>query len=182
MKKIFVLSLLFICNFIHSQDSETVDPLEKKNELKINALMLVAGAFEVSYERLINEETSFGASVLIPFDAEIDTKYQATGFYRFYFGKKPAAGFFFEGFGMLNGYENFEYLSNFDPIIGYYESIEIQKDYTDFALGFGLGGKWLTNKGLLFELNGGIGRNLFSGNESGQKIVGRGGISVGYRF
>jgi hypothetical protein len=36
--------------------------------------------------------------------------------------------------------------------------------FTDFALGFGLGSKWIHRKGFVFEINAGIGRNLFSDN------------------
>lgn len=182
MKKISLLILLLLSNLAISQETETVNSIDKKNEIKLNALMLVAGAFEITYERIINEESSFGASIFVPIDAEIDTNFQATGFYRFYFGKKPAAGFFFEGFGMLNGYKDYEYSSSYDSYYGYYTGTSKQKNYTDFALGFGLGGKWITKRGLIFELNGGIGRNLFSSNDSDVKLVGRGGISVGYRF
>jgi hypothetical protein len=52
--------------------------------------------------------------------------------------------------------------------------------FTDFALGFGLGSKWIHRKGFVFEINAGIGRNLFSDNSP--EIVGRGGITLGYRF
>ena len=52
--------------------------------------------------------------------------------------------------------------------------------FTDFALGFGVGSKWIHKKGFVFEINAGIGRNLFSDNSP--KIVGRGGITLGYRF
>jgi hypothetical protein len=59
--------------------------------------------------------------------------------------------------------------------------INIEKDrYADFALGFGLGSKWVHKRGFVFEINAGIGRNLFSNNSP--EVVGRGGISLGYRF
>jgi hypothetical protein len=35
-------------------------------------------------------------------------------------------------------------------------------------------------EGFVFEINAGIGRNLFSDNSP--EIVGRGGITLGYRF
>jgi hypothetical protein len=55
---------------------------------------------------------------------------------------------------------------------------------TDFALGFGLGGKWVTKSGVIFEINTGIGRNLFykEDNVNRDKFVSKGGISIGYRF
>ena len=52
---------------------------------------------------------------------------------------------------------------------------------TDFALGIGVGGKWVTKRGVIFEISAGIGRNLLNNNYN-YEIIGKGGISVGYRF
>ncbi|TDD78364.1 DUF3575 domain-containing protein [Flavobacterium caseinilyticum] len=177
MKKLFILMCLssFLSGF--SQEKDTVD--FKRNELKGNALFLVLGAGEFTYERLLNEESGIGVSLFFNYDDQFDTKFSLTPYYRFYFGKKPAAGFFVEGFGMLNSYQYTDYTQygNFDPS---FTSKEIKN--TDFALGFGLGAKWITKKGFLFEINGGIGRNLFNSNDNDYEIVGRGGITLGYRF
>lgn len=178
MKKLFVIMCLSSFLFGFSQEKETTD--FKRNELKGNALFLVLGAGEFTYERLLNEESGVGISLFFNYDDEFDTKFSLTPYYRFYFGKKPAAGFFVEGFGMLNTYQYTEYSNdvNPDPTIN---SKEIKN--TDFALGFGLGAKWITKKGFLFEINSGIGRNLFNGkNNDDYEIVDRGGFTVGYRF
>jgi hypothetical protein len=57
-----------------------------------------------------------------------------------------------------------------------------ENNVTDFALGLGFGGKWITKQGFLAELNFGVGRNLFNTKESGSEIIGKGGITIGYRF
>ena len=57
-----------------------------------------------------------------------------------------------------------------------------KENITDFALGIGLGGKWITNSGFIGELNVGFGRNLFQNDRYDYEIVGKVGISVGYRF
>jgi len=176
MKKILVLLCLSVFAFSYSQNNEQVD--FPKNEIKGNALFLVAGALEVTYERILNEESGVGISLFVSYDNDIDTNFSLSPYYRFYFGKKPAAGFFVEGFGMLNSYSNDDYVydSNFD------ESTIDGENITDFALGFGLGAKWVTKKGFLFEINGGVGRNLFNSSDNDYEIVGRGGITLGYRF
>ncbi|MDT0557950.1 DUF3575 domain-containing protein [Ichthyenterobacterium sp. W332] len=177
MKKytLFVISCLFIFQSF-SQD-KLEDDLTKRNfnEVKLNALLLVAGSFEVGYERTINEESSFGLSVLVPFDSEIkaNIEYYISPYYRFYFGKKYAAGFFLEGFGMLNSTNR----NNDLPLFTTPQSEFV----TDFALGIGVGGKWLTRKGWTGELNLGIGRNLFN-SDKGDEIVAKIGITLGYRF
>ncbi len=102
-----------------------------------------------------------------------------TPYYRIYFGQKKAAGFFIEGFGMINNYKTTAYT---------FESMNFialrQATVTDLALGFGLGGKWVTKKGILFEINTGMGRNLLykEDNVNRMEFVGRGGIGIGYRF
>lgn len=178
MKKLFVLICLTSSLFGFSQEKETID--FKRNELKGNALLLVIGAGEFTYERLLNEESGVGVSLFFNYDDQFYTKFSLTPFYRFYFSKKPAAGFFVEGFGMLNSYDSYVYDNNSsDPYSSYNSNIE---NRTDFALGFGLGSKWINKKGFLFEINAGVGRNLFNSNDTDNEIVGRGGITLGYRF
>lgn len=177
MKKIyFILASVLMSNFGFSQEIETLD--FKKNELKGNALFLILGSLDITYERILNEESGVGIALSIPVDKyNWDVNFSATGFYRYYFGQKPAAGFFGEAFGMLN---------NVDDWIYYEDGNEYNyrpKTLTDFALGIGLGGKWVTKKGLLLEINAGIGRNLFNSKyERDFELIGRGGITLGYRF
>ena len=86
MKKLF--TLLFLSSFLSgfSQEKETTD--FKRNELKVNALMLVAGAFEFTYERILNEESAVGVSLFVPYDNTIDTNFSLSPYYRFYFAKQ----------------------------------------------------------------------------------------------
>jgi hypothetical protein len=175
MKKLVLLLFLVSFTFGYSQEKEQVD--FKKNEIKGNALFLVLGAVEVTYEHLLNEESGIGVSLFVPYDNSINTNFSLSPFYRFYFGKKPAAGFFVEGFGMLNSYTQQASTGGF-----FTNYVGPEKDVTDFALGFGLGAKWITNKGFIFEINGGVGRNLINSNDKDFEIVGRGGITLGYRF
>lgn len=155
-----------------------------KNEIKINAFFLLLGTVEASYERNISEQSSLGVSAFIPFDNEnfdMYTNYYISPYYRIFFGKKYAAGFFIEGFGMLNSIEWEFYGVSSNGNQYYYED-----DITDFALGFGLGGKWMTTGGFVFEVSGGIGRNLFNTSNSEyydySPIVGKFGVNLGYRF
>lgn len=79
---------------------------------------------------------------------------------------------------MLNTGKNGSY-SRYDSITQSYYTVE-GENFSDLALGFGLGSKWIHRKGFVFEINAGIGRNLFSDNSP--EVVGRGGITLGYRF
>jgi len=183
MKK-FLLSafILFSAYSMTAQQDSVVNSLEKKNEVKLNAVMLLVGAFEMSYERNLNDDSSAGISVFVPFDDEVfseDFNYYISPYYRMYFSRKYAAGFFVEGFTMLNSidYQKLWIYDNNGNLI------EKKTDtYVDLALGFGVGGKWVTKRGIVFELVGGIGRNLFHANENGTTIVGKFGFNLGYRF
>ena len=169
--------LLFFCLcFINIQSQEDSDDYAKQNELKVNGLYLVIGAFDVTYEYLLNEESGLGINVFLPYDSDIkdDINYYISPYYRFYFGKKYAAGFFLEGFGMLNSV-------NEQQFFGFDVPSEEEK-FTDFALGIGLGGKWVTKGGFIGELSFGIGRNLFNANDSDEDFVAKLGITLGYRF
>jgi len=166
MKKIFfALLLVCIATQSFSQDEQSK---ASKHEIKLNAVLTLAGIPEVSYEYLINEESSMGVSVLFALD-DYAYDFALTPYYRFYFGKKPAAGFFVEGFGMLNIGEGDSYDgSNFSPT------------ETDFALGLALGAKFLTKNEFIFEIYFGAGRNLF--NDNSIDAVPRVGLSIGKRF
>lgn len=181
IKKIILLNLYLVTLFGFSQQSDTATPiLEDRNELKINGLFVILGALEANYEYIINEESAFGIDALIAFDDEnLDINYYISPYYRQYFGKKPAAGFFVEGFGMLNSVEDFVYTSSSNGDDFFFDGNE--ETVTDFAIGIGAGAKFLTKRGFVAEISAGVGRNLFN-NDRDFTIVGKGGIKLGYRF
>ena len=79
MKKLFVLICLTASIFGFSQEKETIN--FKRNELKGNALFLVLGAVEVTYERLLNEDSEVGASLFFVSEDEFDTNFSLTPYY-----------------------------------------------------------------------------------------------------
>ena len=186
MKKIFLLLLLSITTISFAQEKAEEFPqdINKKHEVKINAFGLLAFEWlDVSYEYLINNESSFGTGLLIGANSDSDLdhyrKFSLTPYYRRYFSSKFARGFFVEGFGMIHSYDN-----NFDYYYdqyGNYTQTNNNDTQTDFAVGISVGGKFISKKGFTTEIYLGIGRNLGANNNDLQ-AVGRGGISVGYRF
>ena len=172
MKKITLLLLLFVSTIIVAQEKEDKpeQDVNKKHEIKINALTLLAAKWiDVSYERLIDEESSFGTAVTLNTDTELsDLKYSITPYYRRYFSGKFARGFFVEGFGMLFSAEDNNFFNSNN------------EEVTGLALGISVGGKFVSKKGFSTELLLGFGRNFMeSDNNEG---VGRIGINLGYRF
>lgn len=180
MKKTILLITLCITTISIAQETASVPPqdVNKKHEVKINALTLLAAKWiDVSYERLINQESSFGISLALNTDIEVDfygsdLKYSLTPYYRRYFSEKFARGFFVEGFGMLFS----EKSNDYDYLNNTYEDLT----QTGFALGVSVGGKFVSKEGFSTEILLGFGRTLTSSTTS--EAVPRVGISLGYRF
>lgn len=163
------------------QQTDSIAPLyHRQNEVKLNGILLLLGSAEASYEHNLNDESSVGISFLVPYDKEFmqpSINYYVAPYYRVFFGEKYAAGFFVEGFAMLNSSEREKEIT---PNDGYFYTEE--KTVTDLAVGIGLGGKWVTKSGFVFELINGIGRNLFNTDFDDPNIVGKFGFNLGYRF
>ena len=134
--------------------------------------------FDVSYERILNEESTFGVGVLVSLDPDYDDgieeyrTFSITPYYRHFFSKKYAQGFFVEGFGMLHSGKD-EYFVNSD-------FSNNEDKYSDLAVGISAGAKFVTKRGFVAEIYLGIGRDLLRNSDI--EVVGRGGIAVGYRF
>lgn len=193
MKKIFFFLLLTFVGFNATAQEEQIpwksiypQDIEKKYELKLNAFNLIAlSAVDISYERLINATSSFGVAVFYNFSNYAEStvvfpkKSSVTPYFRWFFSENHyARGFFVEGFGMLNTFQE-----DFINLGGSSSSIENE---TAFALGISVGGKFVTKGGFTTEVLLGVGRNLIKGEENDNyispPIVGRFGISLGYRF
>lgn len=179
---LIVVALLYLPALTAQENAVDI----KKNELKFNALnAIVFRTLEGSYEYLVDNESSFGISLLYNLEDENSTnnnddnsyieKFAITPYYRHFFSRKYAWGFFLEAFAMYNQQED-----------KYYNGLE--DGYTlgksnNFALGMSLGGKFVSKGGFAFEFYGGLGRNIAIGNEQyGTDLVPRLGASFGYRF
>ncbi len=174
MIKKIIFTLIIICSIGATAQETRTKKKAPKHEIKINTLYTIIGIPEIGYEYFLTNGTSIGVDILYSSEEDINLKFAITPHYRFYFGRKPITGFFTEIFGMLNKAEveeNYDYgaINNYT-----------YKQYTDVALGFAVGAKFLTRKGWTFELSGGIGRNLIS--DKSVDFVPRGGISIGKRF
>lgn len=187
MKNYVLFGFLFITTFSFAQDLD--DSPDKRditqNELSIGALNIIAfGALDITYERIIDKNSSWAVEAFILAlnrDNEdiADAFYKdfsLTGKYKHFFGDRYARGFYVHGFGMIsNGEYEDTYIT--DPNgNGYYKD----ERYTDFALGFGVGGKFVSSGGFFLDLGAGIGRNLL--NDSSPTIVGQFNVNVGFRF
>jgi len=188
-----VLFLLFCLNSFSQEppltDSEIIPRRDTaKNELTIGALNLVVfGALDLSYERILNPSSSWSIEAFIlalnrdneDLGGAYSKDYSLTGKFKYFFGERNAWGFYVNGLAMINsGKDNNDYYTYDEFDTGTY--ISDTTKYTDLALGFGLGGKFVAKQGFVFDLSAGIGRNLFS--SVSPTIVGQLSANLGYRF
>ncbi len=188
MKKFLFLSLFLFSGFTFSQvTTEETTPVFKreiaKNELSIGAFNLVAfGAIDIAYERILTPNTSWaveGFILALNRDNEVaegafTRNASLTGKFKYFFGDKTAWGFYANGLAMLSGGEYFE---DYDYEL---DRTGEQIKYTDIALGFGLGSKFVAKQGFFADLSAGIGRNLL--NNDSPTIVGQFNVNLGMRF
>jgi len=166
MKKIIFVFIVFISSYNYAQQ-----------ELKLDiADAIILKTIEFSYENYITDQTSFGASILYSFeekksDFRYNEQFMFTPYVRHYFTAYENWNLFGEGFlGISTGYKEIE----LDDAQNIYE------DYSDGALGIAFGTKYVAKGGLVIDIYGGLGRNLFSSNSP--VIVPRIGVNVGWRF
>jgi hypothetical protein len=194
--KVISTILLFLCaisGFSQEVIQETTSEATQeiflrdiaKNELSVNAFNLVVfGAIDVAYERVIDPSSSWSVEGFIlalnreseSADYVFTRTASLTGKYKYFFGDRTAWGFYVNGMAMLSTGEYYEDIYEND---GFYSS-RVDQDYTDLALGFGLGGKWVSKQGFFLDLSTGIGRNLL--NNDSPVIVGQFNVNLGKRF
>lgn len=182
MLLLFAISVSTYAQRINRMDNDYYNL--PNNEFKINMSNLIAFKWlDVAYENIISEESSIGVSVLASFDDERDNKsldeyrtFSVTPYYRHFLHSRYADGFFVEAFTMVHTgkIEDYDYDAN--------SSIRSDYDdkYTDFAVGVSIGTKYVTPGGFVAEAYAGIGRDLLGNSDL--EIVGRGGVSIGFRF
>lgn len=174
------LALFIFCAFysLNAQEKTDANPDQKNNEVKINLISPLFGAVEAGYERLLNKNSSLGISGFFVYNDKTndDMNYYISPFYRYYFGKNHASGFFAEGFGMFTSIDGKKIYSA-DRL-----TFTENKDVYDLAVGAGFGWKLVTKKGLVFEANAAYGRLVFNANKTDHDQVIKLGLSVGYRF
>lgn len=157
------------------------------NEISLGALNLVAfGAIDVAYERIMTPNTSWAVEAFFlalnkkneDLSEAYSKDFSITGKVKYFFSERSAWGFYVNGLTMISsGNYTPDNIRPYDDII-YSEPAE--EKYTDLALGFGLGGKFVAKQGFFVDLSTGIGRNLFSANSP--TIIGQFNANLGFRF
>ena len=155
---------------------------EREIKLVVTDILFVPGLHGY-YEKIVDENSSFGFGVLTALDDSVvgvNRRFAFSPFYRLYFLNRQdfgAQGSFIELFSSFASVRNFEFdvLSN-----GYSDSSTVFR----FSLGATLGKKWVTRNGYTYETFVGAGRYLDNKDEiddNPQTHI-KLGLSIGKRF
>lgn len=174
MKKVLLLFLCLSFGLTHAQffRGNVGRGYGPSHEVKFNiGQFLVTTTVEGGYEYFLSDDTSIGGSIYFDNDAtDYNGDFGIGPQFRAYFGRDPRSGFFAEAFGM--------YYTGIDEDI-----LAVDQNYSTFALGLGMGSKWVTTSSEKFSLEAyaGFGRNVNA--EPGQDtFLYRAGLSIGFRF
>jgi hypothetical protein len=182
MKKL-LLFIAFGFSFI-SLNAQEIES-QRRNDIVADPFLLIAvPLLNVSYERLLNENSGLGVNAMVGLGEDSEGFSQVSPYYRMYFGRKFAQGFFLEGFVPITTTRESESVYTANEFGGYYtDGGEIRE--TTVGIGFGVGGKWVIRNGLVIEASGGLGRRFGSGLDDewvGEGVTGKIMGGIGYRF
>ncbi len=181
---IFCLLLSSLSWSLYGQDPQE-EIFNKRSELRINALALLAGpALDISYESNISSSSGLGGSLFLNFSGDNygSQNFSLSPFYRFYFFDLKdygARGFFVETFTSFASVESYDRYSG-DLPGGNYTEPE-QENLFQWSLGFAAGRKWINRAGFSFEFFLGLGRYLLN-TDNMDEVHPRIGASLGKRF
>ncbi|WP_458008595.1 DUF3575 domain-containing protein [Flavobacterium sp. PL002] len=183
MKKIFLAVTILFSFFVakaQNKNETILNPYEKKNEVILDLIApAFSGGINASYERYFNKKSSLGITFIYIFDntKEKDMNYSISPYYRRYFGKKYASGFFVEGFGMVMSIDGKKVYDTPEKL-----TFTENPNVINLSIGAGFGWKGVTKSGLTYGANLGWGKMLFNADKTDHTQVAKISLNVGYRF
>lgn len=171
-----VLVLLFPLQAVSQKMNTDKTGPPRKNEIRANLFTGLLGLPELNYERLLNDNSGLGLAVSVALENKefMATRALVLPYYRMYFGKGYASGFFIEGNMGLSFEQQPEY--NF----GIWPTPPVQyKSGVYYGLGSAIGVKLENRNRLIGEVFLGGGR-LFGDSYDGAYL--RAGVCLGGRW
>ena len=160
------------------------------NEFRVNFFdLLVLPGFHGYYERIIDENSSYGTGLFINFSDNLSSdivhrRFAISPYYRLYFLNRRdygAKGLFVELFGSFASAKDMDDDNLYDV---YYDDFDDRDNIFRFSVGATIGRKWITRSGYTFEPFIGVGRYLDSQGSNGGNPEAhlRLGFSIGKRY
>ena len=173
--RINLISIILLLLFSVKGYSQEVEEKIYHHEIRVDLFQLIVlPAIELTYERFIDPQSSWGITVFVNFDNSMDYRnenFEISPFYRLYFQKEAKAnqGFFAQAFMSLTQ--------------GYYDNHDGGPNLTDTSIGVAAGAivgtKWVNKKKASFEIHAGVGRFL---NFDKGRAYPRINFAIGKRF
>ena len=143
-----------------------------KHEIRFNLTNGIAGFPEINYERFITDNSGIGIAGAISLENKLNQSLRSLllPYYRLYFGKGFASGFFIEGNLAMASENIYDY------------SLGRPSDYENkqfFGMGVAIGVKLLSRNGFVGEIYSGLGR-LYGNTQ--ERSYPRVGICLGKRW
>ena len=170
-------SCFFTFSIVHAQNEIPIDSINPTHEFKLDIFQLIIlPGIEITYERYIDDYSSWGVNGFINFDFDGSQAYryenfEISPFYRFYFNKKSSgnSGFFVQPFMSLIQGEYDTYRIDYGDSF-FNGDINERRNFFGLAAGALIGKKWINQKNYTFEMTGGIGRLLTKEENKGNYI------------
>ena len=160
------------------------------NEFRVNFFdLLVLPGFHGYYERIIDENSSYGTGLFINFSDNLSSdivqrRFAISPYYRLYFLNRKdygAKGLFVE---LFSSFASAKDMDDDDLYDVYYDDFDDRDNIFRFSVGATIGRKWITRSGYTFEPFIGVGRYLDSQGSNGGNPEAhlRLGFSIGKRY
>lgn len=160
------------------------------NEFRVNFFdLLVLPGFHGYYERIIDENSSYGTGLFINFSDNLSSdivqrRFAISPYYRLYFLNRRdygAKGLFVE---LFSSFASAKDMGDNDLYDVYYDDFDDRDNIFRVSVGATIGRKWITRSGYTFEPFIGIGRYLDSQDSNGGNPEAhlRLGFSIGKRY
>lgn len=182
MKKAFLAVTMLLPLFgVKAQNKNNITAtFEKKNEVILDLIgPSFSGNINLSYERHLNKNSSLGITFSYIYNntKEEDMNYYISPYYRRYFGKKYASGFFVEGFGMIHSTDGKKIYDTAEKT-----TFTEKPSVINLSIGAGLGWKGVTKSGFTYGANIGMGMTFLNADKTDHDHVAKFSLNVGYRF
>lgn len=183
MKKTLLSVIILFSFFVgkaQNKNDTLANPYEKKNEVILDLIgPTLGGGINASFERYFNNKSSLGITFFYIYDStkESDMNYSISPYYRRYFGKKYASGFFVEGFGMVMSIDGKKVYDTPEKL-----TFTENPSVINLSIGAGFGWKGVTKSGFTYGANLGWGKMLFNADKTDHTQVAKYCLNIGYRF
>ncbi|WP_378173609.1 hypothetical protein [Aquimarina sp. SS2-1] len=186
-KNLLLIAILIFCvksGLSQEDESNLYKRDTQKNDISINLHpFLITEGFSINYDRVLKKDISIGINFFKAYDnqntidnRDIDitsrTNFSIMPNIKYYVGKRFARRFYVQGLAMISSGTQTSFVNN--------NQTAQDIDFTDIALGIGIGDKRILKNGVFIDFGIAIAYNIIDKNSP--DILVHPNLSLGYRF